>query len=96
MDTLLAYLNKLSIDGRDVFARDCGTSIGYLRKACSINQKIGADLCIKIERSSGGVVRCEDLRPDVDWGYLRATNCPTVGADTAATETHQEAAWAFW
>lgn len=27
--------------------------------------------CPSIERETGGLVRCEDLRPDVDWGYLR-------------------------
>jgi DNA-binding transcriptional regulator YdaS (Cro superfamily) len=28
------------------------------------------ELCIVIERASKGVVRCESLRPDVDWAYL--------------------------
>ena len=51
---------------------------------------VPADYCPAIERATGGAVRCEDLRPDVDWGYLRATNCPAVGAD--ATAPHQEAA----
>lgn len=46
---------------------------------------VPADYCPAIERATGGQVRCEDLRPDVDWAYLRATNCP-------APEPHQEAA----
>jgi len=29
--------------------------------------------CPPIERETGGRIRCEDLRPDVDWGYLRGT-----------------------
>lgn len=37
---------------------------------------IKADYCPTIERMTNGAVRCEELRPDVDWGYLRATNCP--------------------
>lgn len=28
--------------------------------------------CPEIERLTHGAVRCEDLRPDVDWAYLRA------------------------
>jgi DNA-binding XRE family transcriptional regulator len=36
--------------------------------------------CIQIEKATGGKVRCEDLRPDVDWAYLRGTasgeGCP--------------------
>lgn len=77
MDTLLAYLNSLSVEDRERFAAGCGTTVGYLRKACSINQKLGADLCIGIERESGGRVVCEKLRPDVDWAYLRGAK---VGA----------------
>lgn len=32
-----------------------------------------AEHCPTIERATGGQVSCEDLRPDVDWGYLRNT-----------------------
>lgn len=32
-----------------------------------------AELCIVLERESHGAVTCEDLRPDVDWAYLRGT-----------------------
>lgn len=28
---------------------------------------IPADRCEQIERATGGAVRCEDLRPDLDW-----------------------------
>jgi len=56
-------------------------------------RQVPADRCIDIERATGGQVRCEDLRPDVDWAYLRATDCEVkVGASATATETHQEAA----
>lgn len=42
-----------------------------MRKAISTGQKIGESLCIRIERESSRAVRCEDIRPDVDWLYLR-------------------------
>lgn len=32
-----------------------------------------AELCPTAERATGGKVRCEDLRPDVDWAILRQT-----------------------
>ena len=35
--------------------------------------RVPADACPAIERATKGAVRCEDLRPDVDWGYLRGT-----------------------
>lgn len=41
---------------------------------------VPADKCPAIEKATGGAVRCEDLRPDVDWGYLRGTNA-TVAAE---------------
>lgn len=71
MDTLRAYLNSLPNEQQADFVSRCGTSIGYLRKAISVGQKIGESLCINIERESGGVIRCEDLRPDVDWAFIR-------------------------
>lgn len=88
MQTLRTFLNGLDSARQQAFAVECGTTIGYLRKACSINQRLGADLCIAIERESGGSVRCEELRPDVDWAYLRATNCP---AEVGAGETARQA-----
>ncbi len=66
MDKLLAYLNSLSRDDQEGFAKRCDTSVGYLRKACSIHQRIGAELCSAIERESAGRVTRKDLRP-LDW-----------------------------
>lgn len=36
-------------------------------------RKIPEKACIDIERETSGKVRCEDLRPDVDWNFLRNT-----------------------
>jgi DNA-binding transcriptional regulator YdaS (Cro superfamily) len=30
-------------------------------------------LAIEIEKASAGAVRVEDLRPDVDWAYIRSS-----------------------
>lgn len=50
--------------------------------------------CIPIEKMTNGQVRCEELRADVDWAYLRASDCgmPKVGAVDTPPEPHQEAA----
>lgn len=71
MEKLLAYLNSLSKDDQSRFAARVGTTVGYLRKAVSAKQQLGGTLCIDIERESNGAVRCEDLRPDGDWAFLR-------------------------
>ena len=73
MESLRSFLNSLSTDDQRAFAERCNTSVGYLRKCLSTGQNIGEATVIAIERESGGVVRCEQLRPDVDWAYLRGT-----------------------
>ena len=45
--------------------------------------------CIDVEVATRGAVRCEDLRPDVAWGYLRDT--AAVNAENAAISNNQEA-----
>lgn len=76
MNSLLTFLNALTPDAREAFAARCGTTVGYLRKVCSTGQKLGESLCINIDRETRGAIRCEELRPDVDWQYIRATDCP--------------------
>lgn len=34
--------------------------------------RVPAEHCPKIERLSGGAVRCEDLNDRVDWAYVRS------------------------
>ena len=85
MEKLLSYVNGLPTVEQTGFAIRCGTTIGYMRKAISKGQKFGIDLCINIERESGALVTCEELRPDVDWAYLR-------GSKRAEPEVQQPAA----
>jgi DNA-binding transcriptional regulator YdaS (Cro superfamily) len=80
MEALRTYINDLPVPEQALFAVRCGTTIGYLRKALSVGARIGESICINIERESLGAVRCEDLRPDVDWAFLRGTDCQTKEA----------------
>lgn len=70
---LKAFLLALEAPARLALAGRCGTSYGQLRQVAYGARRAGAQLAIAIERESGGVVRCEGLRPDVDWAYLRAS-----------------------
>lgn len=36
-------------------------------------RRVPAERCPDIEKVTHGAVRCEDLRPDVDWAVLRNT-----------------------
>jgi DNA-binding transcriptional regulator YdaS (Cro superfamily) len=77
MEALRGYLNSLHPELRDQFAEHCGTTQNYLRKAISKGQRLALETAILIDQESGGVVRCESLRPDVDWDYLaqRSPEC---------------------
>lgn len=55
------------------FARRCNTTYGHLRNIAYDYKPASESLCINIERESKGSVKCETLRPDVDWAYLRGT-----------------------
>ncbi|MCI1676607.1 MAG: Cro/Cl family transcriptional regulator [Ewingella americana] len=66
MEELRIFLNALSQEQQREFAVKCATSIGYLRKAISKNQELGAALCVLIESASQGVVSRKNLHP-TDW-----------------------------
>lgn len=68
--TLREYWHSLSPSERESFARRCGTTVGYLRKAGYLGTKVGCDLAVAIDRESGGKVAFETLRPDIDWSYV--------------------------
>lgn len=72
MEKLRIFLNKLKKEDQIQFALDCGTTIGYLRKRLSDRKhKLGENICIEIESKTNGAVKCEDLRPDVNWSVIR-------------------------
>jgi DNA-binding transcriptional regulator YdaS (Cro superfamily) len=43
----------------------------WIKRGC-----VPADKCPEIEKLSHGEVKCEELNDQVDWPYLRATECP--------------------
>lgn len=78
MDKLLAYLNSLARPEQLAFAERCKTSLGYLRKACSTGQALGAELCVAIEQESGNKVLRQDLRKNwrLIWPELAGRGAP--------------------
>lgn len=67
------YLKNLDKALWPAFAKRCGTTRGYLEQVAGAHRRAGPELAVSIERETDGAVRCEDLRPDVDWAYLRNT-----------------------
>ena len=45
--------------------------------------RVPADRCPLIEKATAGVVRCEELRPDVAWDVLRTTPKQNEGQGVA-------------
>lgn len=79
MDQLLNFIRytfKTEL-GRDEFCRLCGTTWGNVKKSASNGQLLREAVCINFERevaNLGGSIKCEQLRADVDWQYLRGTD----------------------
>lgn len=73
--SLKEYLDALGIKAKalDDFAKRCGTTAGQIKQV-RCGRVPGESLAINIERETGGKVRCEELRPDVDWAYIRGTS----------------------
>lgn len=72
---LKTYLDGLPHGEVIKFARRCGLTganpSAYLYQLSRGIRRIPESLAIAFERESGGVVRAEISRPDVDWQYLR-------------------------
>lgn len=41
-------------------------------------RKIPPEICIQIEKGTSGAVRCNDLRPDVEWSYIRPEHTKAI------------------
>jgi DNA-binding transcriptional regulator YdaS (Cro superfamily) len=66
MDKFKSFLSSMSLQRRDDFARQCGTTYAFLRNVMYGQRIAGEKLCVRIERESGGAVTRQDLRP-CDW-----------------------------
>ncbi|MCU0092239.1 helix-turn-helix domain-containing protein [Pseudomonas koreensis] len=69
--TLSEYLKTMDKEGLEALAALCGTSVGQLKQVAYGNRRASAGLAVSLDRETSGVIRCEALRPDIDWAYLR-------------------------
>ncbi len=65
MDTLRHYLSTLPPADQAAYAARCGTTIGYLRKALSVQPRLDGALVRRLDEESAGAVSRSDLRPDI-------------------------------
>lgn len=71
MEPFHTYFKSLTKPERDAFAQMVGTTVAYLWQIAYKQRRCNESLAIEIEKASGQQVRVEDLRPDVDWAYIR-------------------------
>jgi hypothetical protein len=86
METLRAYLSTLPPSDQAEYAKRCGTTIGYLRKALSTKPRLDGALVRQLDEQSDGQVSRYDLRPDIfgDAPVRRAS--AATGATAEAVE----------
>lgn len=65
MESLRTYLNSLPPPAQSGYAKRAGTTIGYLRKALSKQQKFDGALARRLDEESDGQVSRSELRPDI-------------------------------
>ena len=61
-------------------ARALGVSPQAVHFWRSGERKINAEMCILIEQATDGLVRCEELLPDIPWSVLRSKPAPPASA----------------
>lgn len=59
-------------------AKDIGAFSSDMSSWTSGKRPVPAERCPDIEAATGGMVRCEDLRPDVAWQVLRTPQAPAT------------------
>lgn len=68
----------LSVPGSVVkLAKVMGIAPSLVSQWKNRTRPVPAERCPSIEKATRGCVRCEELRPDVDWSYLRSTSLAT-------------------
>lgn len=69
-------------------ARDLGLTKGAVWQWTMPGRKVPAEHCPDIERITSGAVRCEELRPDVNWAYLRGGQKKAVSSKRSGSAAH--------
>lgn len=68
LNTVIAIVGSMQ-----ALAKHLGVTKGAVGQWKLPGRRVPAEHCPAIEKLVEGKVRCEDLRPDVDWAYLRGT-----------------------
>ena len=67
-------------------AKDIGAFSSDVSSWVNGLRQVPAERCPQIEQATGGLVRCEDLRPDVAWAVLRNSTIPAQAATESVAQ----------
>ncbi|EJS96256.1 transcriptional regulator [Pectobacterium wasabiae] len=56
-----------------LLGKELGVNASLISQWANGDRQVPAERCPEIEKATDGKVTCEELRPDVDWAYLRST-----------------------
>ena len=68
-------------------SRQCGVSVQAVCFWRDGGRTLPAEHCITLEKMNGGRIRCEQMMPSVDWGYLRTSNQSLSELESPATQS---------
>lgn len=66
------------VGGVAALARHLGITPPAVHQWLTATRQVPAERCPAIEKLTDRTVRCEDMRPDVDWGFLRVQGLSDV------------------
>lgn len=88
MDLKTYFQNNSQVD----LAKTLGVTAGAVNQWVSGLSQVSAERCPAIEKATGGLVRCEDLRPDVQWAVLRGQSSELAQSPTHIPQPAAQAA----
>ncbi|EMO9020184.1 TPA: transcriptional regulator [Raoultella ornithinolytica] len=71
------------VGGQAALSRNLGVTSPTVNQWTKGTRQIPAKRCLGIEKATGGTVTCEELRPDIDWAYLRGVGMRKVNLTTS-------------
>lgn len=72
------YFTKYTTDHIAATAKKAGTSLEYLRGCRCKQRRMSADIAIRLEHASNGLMTARELRPDLPWPEPAATRQPSI------------------
>lgn len=73
---LRAHLRTLDVREQVEFAKNCGTTLGYLRKFLSRGGRMDVSTVSRLVANSHGKIPADELRADVNWSVFEKRRRP--------------------